>query len=341
MEKPRILLVNAGADLARSVSQLSDVLGASLVQARSAFHALSQARAVRFAATLLHVPRPCQTPFALTRMLRSHSNPGATPVIMLAPGHLEELCTTRGYSSGITDFLRTPVNRVILYRKMEIFVQLEAQRLEQERHKDYLSVLAGVDPLTQLANRRTLARFLEQALADCSSKETDHGYAALLLLDIDAFKHINDTLGHSAGDRLLCALAQRLRSPLRARSLAARLGGDEFVIAFAHLAHPACALLMAQKIRYQISLPYRLDGKTVHMTASIGVATSLETSPSQDLLLSAADEAMYTAKRTGCGIWAARYPAQEAPACARRESPCAQELRRSRQNFSKRSDFIL
>lgn len=323
MEKPRILLVNACVDLAQSVSQLSGALGATLIQAHSASDALLQARKVRFAATLLKVSRPCQTPFTLTRMIRSHRKQGATPVIMLAPAHLEDLCTARGYASGITDFLCTPVNRAILYRKMEVFVQLEAQRLELEKHKMYLSVLAGLDPLTQLANRRALASFLEQALADCSSQEAGRGHAAVLLLDIDAFKHINDTLGHGAGDRLLCAVAHRLRAPFRTRSLAARLGGDEFVIAFAHLAHPACALLMAQKIHYQIGLPYRLEGQTVQIAASIGVATSLEAGPTQDRLLSAADAAMYTAKRTGSGIWTAGYPAQEASGNTWNESTSA------------------
>ncbi|MCY4472572.1 MAG: GGDEF domain-containing protein [Kistimonas sp.] len=185
---------------------------------------------------------------------------------------------------------------------------MEVQRLELEKHQQSLALLASQDHLTKLANRRSLLAFLRKAVAGCCAAE-EARYAAVILLDIDSFKQVNDTLGHSAGDRLLCSVARRLLCPFDVKSdvksLVARWGGDEFVIAFDGISHPDRAFLMAKKIRARICLPYSLEGKVIQIGVSVGVSTSLEAGPTETRLLSAADKAMYTAKRTGRGIWSA------------------------------------
>ena len=153
------------------------------------------------------------------------------------------------------------------------------------------------DPLTGLANRAFLSGQLEQAL---SAAARDHTTVAVLLLDIDRFKVVNDALGHTAGDDLLVEVAGRLRGIVRDADVAARLGGDEFVVACPqiHVAHDVAVL--AQRIVDAFAVPFHAGGRAWHLGASIGVALSGPGARAGDLLRDA-DLAMYRAKDRGGG----------------------------------------
>jgi diguanylate cyclase len=160
-----------------------------------------------------------------------------------------------------------------------------------------LAHLAAHDPLTGLANRALFADRLDRALAR-ARREGRPG--ALLLLDLDGFKAINDARGHAAGDRALVAVAGRLRGCVREVDTVARLGGDEFLVVLDGVEAAAEARRVAGRIRAALAEPLRLDGDGAPLAlgASIGVAVFAGREAPADLLRRA-DGAMYVAKRTG------------------------------------------
>ncbi|HEU4974879.1 MAG TPA: EAL domain-containing protein [Baekduia sp.] len=155
---------------------------------------------------------------------------------------------------------------------------------------------ALTDPLTGLANRSFLAAHLEHATAAAARG----GEVALLLLDLDRFKVVNDTLGHRAGDELLRVVAERLRAAVRPSDVVARLGGDEFVVAWT-AAQPEAEELpaLAQRVLDAIAAPCVVDGQELHVTASAGLAVSGSEPATAETLLRDADVAMYRAKEHG------------------------------------------
>jgi diguanylate cyclase (GGDEF)-like protein len=170
--------------------------------------------------------------------------------------------------------------------------------------------LAFYDALTKLPNRRLLNDRLSQTMAASARSAC---YAALMFLDLDNFKPLNDTHGHEVGDLLLVEAADRLKNCMREMDTVARFGGDEFVVMISELdtdksASIAQVGLIAEKIRTALSEPYFLsikhEGKAEtsvehHCTASIGVALFIDHEASQDDILKWADAAMYQAKETG------------------------------------------
>jgi diguanylate cyclase (GGDEF)-like protein len=156
-----------------------------------------------------------------------------------------------------------------------------------------LSHLASHDPLTQLANRTQFRDKLNSALSSESSP------FALHTIDLDCFKEINDTLGHPAGDAVLEAAAQRIRTSVREGDLVARLGGDEFAILQLVLWTPEDATALAGRLASDLAKPVFIDGTRVDVSASIGVALSTESKILPDTLMRMSDTALYCAKAAG------------------------------------------
>lgn len=152
--------------------------------------------------------------------------------------------------------------------------------------------LATHDPLTGLPNRTLLLDRLGRAVAN--------GHCAVLVIDLDHFKRVNDTLGHAAGDELLEVVAQRLQSTLRPRDSVARVGGDEFVVLADNMRTNDAASAIAARIRKAISRPVRLSARTVTVGCSVGIALAQPTTTrAPDLILQEADTALYHAKERG------------------------------------------
>lgn len=156
--------------------------------------------------------------------------------------------------------------------------------------------MAHHDALTELPNRILFNERLRQALAIGKAREK---LTAALCLDLDNFKHINDSLGHGLGDKLLRALGQRLRSELREADTLARLGGDEFAVILAELDKPEAACLTAQRLVDVTSLPFHIEGHQLSVGLSIGIAYAPQDQDNAEQLLGYADMALYEAKRNG------------------------------------------
>ncbi|WP_436532842.1 diguanylate cyclase domain-containing protein [Actinoplanes sp. HUAS TT8] len=167
------------------------------------------------------------------------------------------------------------------------------------------------DPLTRLPNRTLFLRRVEQVLAD-------NGGAALLYLDLDLFKQVNDTLGHAAGDELLRGVAARLRDAVRDTDMAARFGGDEFAVLLEPISGRTQAWEIAHRVIDAIGEPFEIAGRSVATQASVGIAYS-EPGRTAEGLLEEADLAMYRAKKTKPGTCRAFEPRMRTevlrPAC--------------------------
>jgi diguanylate cyclase (GGDEF)-like protein/PAS domain S-box-containing protein len=163
--------------------------------------------------------------------------------------------------------------------------------------QDQLRHAALHDALTGLPNRALFIELLAQVV-DRSKRHADHVYA-VLFLDLDRFKLVNDSLGHLIGDDLLMAIGQRLESCLRDGDVIARLGGDEFTILLNDLGHASQASAVALRIQESLRLPFTINGHEMFVSASIGIALSLTGYASPDDIMRDADTAMYRAKALG------------------------------------------
>lgn len=173
------------------------------------------------------------------------------------------------------------------------FVDISERKAAEER----ISHLAHFDTLTDLPNRSNLKGRLDQAIASARREGLSHP-VAVMFLDLDRFKNINDTLGHHVGDALLLEVAARLRASVRDSDVVARLGGDEFVIVLTG-ADGVAAERIASKILRALAQGYQIEGRTLHTTASIGIAVFPDDGETVQALMQHADAAMYHAKASG------------------------------------------
>ncbi|MGC2635782.1 MAG: diguanylate cyclase [Acidobacteriaceae bacterium] len=167
---------------------------------------------------------------------------------------------------------------------------------EHRRRSDHVNYLAHHDHLTGLANRALLHERLRQAILHA---QTCDQKVAVLLIDIDYFKQINDSLGHADGDVLLATMGQRLRSSVRESDTVARMGGDEFVIVLPEFRTRAHVERCGREIMRNASQPINIKGRAITLTLSIGVALFPDDGHTADQLLRSADDAMYSVKDTG------------------------------------------
>jgi diguanylate cyclase (GGDEF)-like protein/PAS domain S-box-containing protein len=186
--------------------------------------------------------------------------------------------------------VRDAEKRIVAF--VSVFTDIAEFRAKEER----LRHLAYRDQLTGLYNRSAFMQIVEHAIHRARDRG---GRLALLYLDIDRFKRINDTLGHVIGDALLRKIAQRIRKTLRAQDEAARLGGDEFVVLLEDIDQQATPARVAHALLERIRAPLAVDGKPLHITSSIGICVYPEDGDSPATLFKNADAAMYLAKQSG------------------------------------------
>lgn len=182
------------------------------------------------------------------------------------------------------------------FRHIDQFDSLQQQALELTQSNVALNQIARYDSLTGLPNRALFHENLEHALA---MAERSGERVALLFFDLDGFKTVNDTLGHSAGDELLKSIAGRLQTVLRRADQLARLGGDEFTVIASEVVNGQAADRIAAQIHQTVSIPSSLDNHQVKLSASIGVAYFPADGEDAETLIRNADTAMYNAKTSG------------------------------------------
>ena len=175
-----------------------------------------------------------------------------------------------------------------------------------ERHSaDKINRMARFDTLTGLPNRLQITEAVGQALADA---EHWRGRCAFMMIDLDRFKAVNDTLGHPVGDRLLSRVSERLRSLMTDNELCGRIGGDEFAVVVKDASDGSRIEGLAKKIIDELSRPYEVDQHTLYIGASVGTAVGPRDGRSVEMLIRSADLALYRSKDAGGGCWFAYEP---------------------------------
>jgi diguanylate cyclase (GGDEF)-like protein/PAS domain S-box-containing protein len=197
--------------------------------------------------------------------------------------------------NGETFPMEMSVSEMVLGEK-RYFIGIVRDITERKRAEDKIAHLAHYDYLTDLPNRALFLDVLGHSIA--LAKRNRHK-AAILFLDLDGFKKINDTLGHDAGDLLLKNVSQRLRDVIRESDTVSRVGGDEFILVLDNIETDENAALFANKIIATLAQPFDLNGQICHVGGSIGISIYPDDAENPEKLIKLADEAMYLSKQSG------------------------------------------
>ena len=304
---PKILVVDDIPTNLLAMKRLLKGVQAELVMTTSGNQALALALNQDFAVILLDVNMPEMDGFEVAEHLSQAEETRNIPIIFVTAIHHDKESMLCGYKAGAVDYVDKPITPPVLLAKVQVFLKIWllksgleceiAMRREAELEIEYL---AQHDTLTKLPNRRQLQKELGKLITKSQRKNEKF---ALLFIDLDGFKNVNDDLGHEAGDQVLKTVSQRLQNCIRSGDVVARHGGDEFIILLTDVDN---ALGFTDKLEMFVSeigrpiLWTAIDGdKEAHIGASIGVAMYPEHGQTVDALLSSADEAMYQSKHAG------------------------------------------
>lgn len=251
----------------------------------------------RYDLILLDLQMPGMDGFQVMEALKKITTGVHLPVLVITNQPAHKL---RSLQAGAKDFISKPFD--LVETRLRIHNMLEVSLLyKQAKHFGHeMQSLALHDGLTGLANRRLLTDRISHSIVH--ARRYEHNMA-VMYLDLDGFKHINDTLGHDAGDTLLCMVAARLLATVRQEDTVARLGGDEFAIALWDLHHAEDVPPLVSKVMQAMSLPYSIQGHDVKVTASIGVGIYPLHGQDIETLMKNADLSMYTAKHAGKNVY--------------------------------------
>jgi len=288
----RVLLVE---DDPRAAMLIGEMLRAAWTQGLIVAHAQRFADATQelldhgATCVLLDVPSQDGEPIVALQHLRIAAPD--VPIIVLS-GQADEETGLAAVKAGAQDFLlKSELNPALLARAVRYAI-------ERKRSEVELAHQALHDPLTALPNR---ALFIDRLSVALDRSRRTGTPVAVLFLDVDNFKQINDTMGHAAGDHLLIVLAERFHDMLRPMDTVARFGGDEFTFLFEELESEREAVLIAERIRHSASLGTALDDADSSMAVSIGIAIVSDPAVTPDQVIREADAAMYHAKEMGGG----------------------------------------
>ena len=341
MLRPAVLIVNDNSTSLLVIRTLlesaPDASTYDIVTATSGEETLRLLLDHQFAVILLDVNMPEMDGFATVEIMRSTRRGADVPIIFVTAYSPDDISRMhKGYQLGAVDFLFTPIIPQILQSKVSVFVQLVQKKLEllektrelSELNDDLrvqrvndlkesnaslqleiverrqaerrASELATRDPLTGLYNRRSLIERTEDAIIRATHRKE---CMAVMFLDLDKFKSVNDTFGHDVGDELLRQVALRIKSSVRESDVVARIGGDEFVVVLEGLSGDVDAAELADKIVAASMQSCSVGGHIFSISVSIGISMYPRDGNSAQELLTEADQAMYSAKQERSGSY--------------------------------------
>ncbi|WP_020591542.1 two-component system response regulator [Kiloniella laminariae] len=295
----------------------------NITEAETAEDGLGQYKKATYDIVLLDYQLPTMTGLELLKLFNSDSHE-CNAVVMIS-NHDDEDLAISCIENGAQDFI--PKSELSSSRLIRAIMHAkERYKIDQQlrRSHEQLKVMAERDALTGLSNRYV---FEEEMTTAIPRAERQGVRLALLMLDLDCFKVVNDTLGHAAGDRLLVEVAKRLSAQVRGGDLLCRLGGDEFAILVHNLADPIMMRLFSQRIFAAFSTPFILEEIEFTISASIGIAVYPDCAQDAMQLMKCADVAMYRSKEKGRGR--ASYYSQALHEEVSRRIELERELRRA------------
>ena len=245
---------------------------------------------------LLDLQMPGMDGFEVMEGLKAIETDGYIPVLVItAQPNLKK----RALGAGAKDFVSAPYDHAEVLTRVHNLLEVRLLYKQIELDNRVLESLALHDQLTGLPNRRLLADRLSMALVHA---RRDKAAMAVVYVDLDGFKQLNDRLGHGAGDLLLKLVANRLVGAVREEDTVARLGGDEFMLVLWNVGEPDDAATVARKVIEALAQPFDIEGNSVSITASAGVGVYPVHGEDADTLTKSADQALYAAKRAGKNV---------------------------------------
>lgn len=245
---------------------------------------------------LCDLDMPGMDGFKFLSMIKTRKELQDIPVILVT-GINDQESKIRGLERGASDYLTKPYDPAELIARVKVQLKIKTLQDSLKKSNQALMELSNTDPLTHLSNRRFLMKTLEKELQRCERSQKP---MALIMVDVDHFKPVNDTYGHQQGDVVLQTLADQMKAHLRDYDLAARFGGEEFALVLPETAL-AEAVQVAERLRVAISeLRIPADHNEIRLTISLGVATYPHPKVrTVDNLILEADRALYNAKEKG------------------------------------------
>ncbi|MDF1796371.1 MAG: diguanylate cyclase [Coxiellaceae bacterium] len=319
---PNILIVDDRTEniiAMKKILSSKQMLNVNIYEAQSGDEALSLMLEHEFSVILLDVQMPEMDGFELASLMQSNDLTSRIPIIFVSAINKDEQHSIKGHELGAVDFIFKPVNPSILINKVMVFCKLYCREkkleiaLEENRKiramlessNNELNYLANYDVLTKIPNRLSFESSIELIIA--SAKR--HGRLfALMLIDLDNFKGVNDTYGHDIGDKLLQAVSEKLQSCFRSddmiaqmngQGIIARMGGDEFAIILNELSDTNDAGIVASRAIKSVSAVYEFGDVTISTSMSIGIACYPVAGNNYSTLYKHADVALYSAKGQG------------------------------------------
>ncbi len=268
---------------------------------------------------LLDLQMPELNGFQVMKGLKEIEQGGYLPVLALTAQPSFKIAALE---AGARDFISKPFDLLEVHKRIHNMLEVRLLYKELAQYSKQQQELALHDPLTGLPNRRLLEDRIANTLQHAVRKQNK---AAVMYLDLDGFKGINDTHGHAYGDEILKQVAQRLVGASRREDTVARVGGDEFVIVMGDLACLGDAQEPAAKLIEVVAAPYLVNGLLLNLSTSIGIGIFPDDADAVDALIAVADSALYCAKRSGknrCCVAPAAVPADAATG-ARSMAPTA------------------
>jgi len=314
-QHPKVLVSDDDMNVRLLTRQCLEAEGMVVVEAADGHQALEVFIRERPDLVFLDVEMPGMTGLEVCRRIRDMPQ-GANIPIMIVTGSDDRKSIDEGFEAGATQYKTKPVNWSLLGRDVQYMLRASNAFNSLKRQEDRLRYLAYYDPLTNLPNRRSFNEQLNRILKRSQRTETS---AALLFIDLDNFKRINDSIGHGRGDRLLVEIAKRLSNELReddainyfsdplgsdieatdGNTEIARLGGDEFTVVLSDVRGTREVEVVAARIIASLSEPIALHSHNPVVTPSIGIALYPQDGTDADSLVRNADTAMYAAKADG------------------------------------------
>jgi diguanylate cyclase (GGDEF)-like protein len=301
--KPLVLIVDDDDTMRLLMREALEQSGFSVEEAESGSEALAIFDRARPDIVLLDVMMPEMDGFATCSRLRERSGGEHVPVLMVtALDDAESI--SRAYDAGATDFIAKPIIWATLGYHVRYMLRAARAMADLSNSLEIIQHNAYFDRLTDLPNRNLLYDRLQQAVL---AAQRENQFVALLIMDLDRFKEINNALGHQSGDLLLQQVGPRLKAVLRKSDTVARLGGDEFAVLLPNGTNLEHAADVARKIIKAMEQPFVIGDLRLDVETSIGVAAFPDHGTDVETLIKRADAAMYVAKeaRSGFNIYSA------------------------------------
>lgn len=277
------------------ISAALEKLGHEVIAANNGLQAIEMFQEQQPDLIILDVMMEGVDGFDCAKKIRALENEDWVPIIFLS-GSVDDESIVKGIDAGGDDYLTKPFSEITLAAKIKAMQRIAKMRRKLLTVQQQLALLSSTDALTQLYNRFQFDKKIKEQIA-----HADHHHCtfALFFIDLDKFKSVNDNLGHHVGDLLLNESAQRLKSCISSEDFLARIGGDEFAIIISEINGQVRTTEVAEKIILSLSTPFHIEGETINISCSIGIA--FYPFPEANLVrtLQHADMAMYYAKKKG------------------------------------------